>query len=1007
MTPDPTAPPLPGWDDFDLSFKVFYELMARKVSDILLVSSPYDAFIMEEEGRLAERIIHEYRGLNLSRPPKLTWVSTAHEALEALGAKKFDLVITMPSIDDMAPYDLGRTIKRSFPSLPVFLLAHGTGRLLTEPACPARGGIDKLLVWMGNADLLLAMVKSVEDRMNIDYDTHRARVRVIIMVEDSPIYYATLVPMIYKEIVLQTQAAMEESLNDEHRIFRMRARPKVLVAETYEEALALYRRYKPYLLSVLSDVRFPKGGRIEETAGFDLLSLIRRETPDLPTLMFSREPANRALAEKVHAVFLNKGSPTLHAEIRCFFKSRLGFGDFIFRMPDGTEVGRAANLLELERVLPLVPSESVYFHAQKNDFSSWLMARSEILLATKLKPVKATDFADANDIKHYLVECIRLRRRGRQRGVITQFFSGVFDPDADFVRIGKGSLGGKARGLAFMATELQKSKALHEKFPGVQIAVPRTLVVSTEGFDAFIEENRLHAVARTGWEDARILDTFARAPMPGWLHRDLEAFCAHADYPLAVRSSSLLEDAQFQPFAGIYRTYMLPNSHPDPDIRLQRLETAVKLVYASTYLEAPRSYARNTRHRIEDEKMAVIIQRISGSSYAGGRYHFPAVSGVAESYNFYPLAFLLPEEGIAHIALGLGKTVVEGGASLRFCPRHARFLPQFSTVADILRNAQRIFYALRMEEGEIDLVAGGRREGEEATLVRLEVGEAAGQPGLGALFSTYDPQDDRIRDVLSPRGVPLLTWAGILKRGIVPLPEILNEVLALSRKGMGGPVEIEFAVDIPGRPDAVAGFDLLQIRPMARGLHVVDVDLYPADIGDAFCFSSKSLGNGVGTDIADIVFVKPESFDPARTVAVAGEIGRLNRELEAAGRKYVLIGPGRWGSSDRWLGIPVTWSDISGVGAIVETSFKNLSADPSQGSHFFHNITSLGISYLTVTGNDADFLDWQWLGSLPAVSETAFLRHCRLDGPMTIKVDGKTSRGAMIAGRPAAGGPAC
>jgi CheY-like chemotaxis protein len=980
---------MPNSEDFDLSFKVFHELMAQKVTEILLISSPYEAFIMEEEGRLAERIIYEYRGLNLSRPPMLTWVSTAREALEILSEKKFDLVITMPQVDEMDAYVLGRKIKAIHPDLPVYLMIQNTSKHLLEQRYDDRKSIDRRCVWYGNTDLLLAMIKNIEDRMNVAFDTERARVRVIILVEDSPIYYSSLLPLLYKEIVTQTQAVMEESVNDEHRILRMRARPKILVAENYEEAIDLYRQYRPYLLSVFSDVRYPKNGRIDDKAGFSLLSMIRQDNPDLPLLNLSSEASNRQQAEKIPAVFLNKNSPTLHSEIRSFFINHLGFGDFVFRFPDGREIARASKLREMEKILPSIPDESIFYHGQRNHFSSWLMARAEVMLAAKLKPVKVSDFPNPGDLKNYLVSCIYERRRGRQKGLITELVTGAFDPDADFVKVGKGSLGGKARGLAFISTQLKKNPELHRKFENVDIQVPKSLVLSTDGFDAFVSENNLKQLATADLDDVEITRLFLEARLPEWLQSDLELFARHARYPLAVRSSSLLEDAQFQPFAGIYKTCMLPNNHRERSVRLERLIMAVKLVYASTYFETPKAYARSTFHRMEDEKMAVAIQQLTGC--ACGDYFYPAISGVAQSYNFYPIARLKPEEGIAHIALGLGKTVVEGGTSLRFSPRHPQFLPQFSTVDDMLKNSQRLFYALKMKDFPPDFGTN-----DDATLARLDVADAGDHPSARHLASSYSPQEHRIRDGAQIGGYLILTFANVLKYHSFPLVDILCDVLEIGRKGMGCPVEIEFAVNLPPGTDQRPSFDLLQVRPMGINQDHMDVEIRDEDIAAAMCYSTNALGNGRSEEIGDVVFVNPETFDPACTVDIATEIGQINKQLVSQHRKYLLIGPGRWGSADRWLGIPVSWHDISGVGAMIETTTENFKADPSQGSHFFHNITSLGISYLTTSRHGDDFIDWKWLQSLPTAKRTTYLHHVKLDDPLTIKIDGKKSTAVVL-----------
>jgi CheY-like chemotaxis protein len=977
-------------EDFDLSFKVFHELMARKVADILLISSPYEAFVMEEEGRLAERIIHEYRGLNLSRPPMLTWVASARQALDALSHKKFDLVITMPQVDEINADVLAEQIKAIHPDLPIYLMIQDTSKHLLDSRPMGHKSIDRQYVWYGNSDLLLALIKNLEDRMNVAYDTRRARVRVIILVEDSPIYCSTLLPLLYKEIVTQTQAVMEESVNDEHRILRMRARPKILVAENYEDALALYQQYRPFLLSVFSDVRFPKNGRMDDQAGIDLLRRIRRDDPDIPLLNLSSEESNRLAAREISALFLNKNSATLHSEIRGFFVNYLGFGDFIFRLPIGREIARASNLREMEAILPSIPDESIQYHGLRNHFSSWLMARSEVMLASKLKLVKVSDFPSAGELNKYLVHCIHERRKGRQKGLITELVTGAYDPDADFVKVGKGSLGGKARGLAFIATQLKENPDLQKKFKDVDIQVPKSLVLSTEGFEAFINDNDLGDPATSQRSDAAIATLFLQAQFPEWLQTDLKLFVAHALYPLAVRSSSLLEDAQFQPFAGIYKTYMLPNNHPDPATRLERLIMAIKLVYASTYYESPRSYAKSTLHRVEDEKMAVVIQQLSGA--VCGEYFYPAISGVAQSYNYYPISHLKPEEGIAHIALGLGKTVVEGGTSLRFSPRYPQFLPQFSTVDDILKNSQRFFYALKLNHFPTDFDVN-----EAATLAKLGIDEAAHHPPVKHLTGSYSAQDHRVRDGAASAGYPVLTFANILKYRSFPLAEILADVLEIGRRGMGCPVEMEFAVRLPADNQDRPSFDLLQIRPMGIGRDQMDVAIHNEDVAAAFCYSTAALGNGSSKDIADIVYVRPDTFDPAHTVEIAGEIGRINKKLVRQNCKYLLIGPGRWGSADRWLGIPVSWHDISGVGGIIETTSENLKADPSQGSHFFQNITSLGIGYLTISQNSSNFINWQWLQSLSTAEETTYLNHVKLDNPLTIKIDGKKSRGIILA----------
>jgi DNA-binding response OmpR family regulator len=976
-------------DDFDLSFKVFYDLMTRKVHHILLVSSPYEAFIMEEDGRLAERIIHEYEGLNLSSPPRLTWVATAAEALAALEKDSFDLVILNPCLGDRDPFDLGLRVKQDRPDLPVILLTHGT-ELLNDPRYADRRAIDKKFVWLGNSDLFLAIIKSVEDLLNVARDTARARVRVILLVEDSPFYYSSFLPLLYREIVGQTQAVMEESINAGHRLRRMRARPKILLAETYEEALDIFRRYHPYIHCVFSDVRFKRKGRMDPQAGFALLSKIQQESAEIPFLVLSNEESNRERALALPAAFVSKNSPSLNAEIRSFFARYLGFGDFIFRMPDGREVARAGNVQTLEKVLPSVPDASVLYHATHNHFSNWLMARCEIFLASRLRPIKASDFPSAAAIKAYLISSLRERRQKRQRGVISDFVPAKFDTESGFFKIGRGSMGGKARGLAFLATQLIENGWLQAKYPGVRITVPQSLVITTEGFEDFLDDNALRNFNPEGLDDDRIRGTFLAARFPVWLREDLKAFLQQVTYPLAVRSSSLLEDAQGQSFAGVYSTYMLPNCHSEHNLRLGHLINAVKLVWASTFLENPRALARSTLHRTAEEKMAVLVQALTGARH--GDYFYPALAGVVQSYNFYPVGPMRPEEGIAHIALGLGKTVVEGGSVLHFSPRYPELLPQFSTVGDILRNAQREFFALKMAAlpGQTGL------EGQSA-LARLTVDQAADHPAVRFLASGYNPQDQRIRDRLGRGDTPVVTFASVLKHGGIPLPAILVDLLDLGHRGMGGPMEIEFALTLASAAQPQPNLSLLQIRPMAKAPTRPGEDaLDDAEMHRALCYSSMLMGTGGLNTIRDLVYVKPEAFDPARTVAIAGEIAAFNGRLKAAGRKYLLIGPGRWGSADRWLGIPVRWQDISGVGAIVETTHPRLHAEPSQGTHFFHNITSLGISYITISRASRDFIDWPWLAGLPPARDGQFVRHVALAKPMRLKFDGKRSCAAIL-----------
>jgi CheY-like chemotaxis protein len=977
--------------DFDPQFKIFHELMGWKVRDILLVSTPYDAWIMEEDCRLSERIIHEYRGLNLSHPPRLTWVSTAGAALSALADKKFDLVITMLHLADMDAFVLGQEIKKQAPDLPVILLSHTVLPTLPAELSPTfkqPPGIDRTFVWSGNTDILVALIKSAEDFMNAERDTRSAGIRVILLVEDSPIYLSSLLPVLYKELVGQTQALLETGLNEEHRLLTMRARPKILVAENFEEAVGLYQKYEPYVLGVISDVRFPCGGKLDNHAGVRFLKKIKQERFDIPLLLTSSDAQNAAKAQEISAVFVDKNSMSLHAEVRSFFMEHLGFGDFVFRMPDGREIGRASDMHSLEKMLRVIPDESFSYHTSRNDFSRWFFARTETKLASKVRPIRNSDFTSVEDHRNYLIAVIHSRRQRRQQGVVVNFEPGVFDTETPFFKIGKGSLGGKARGLAFISNLLNRLPGLHEKFKGIRITVPQTLVVTTDGFDAFIEANHLRHFSTSEASDEEIADAFRKADFPRWIAEGLRAYLEKITYPLAVRSSSLLEDAQFRAYAGLYRTYMLPNDHPDLDTRLQQLIEAIRLVYASTYFQDPKAFARRVGHRTEEEKMAVIIQRLVGEAYDG--YFYPAISGVAQSHNYYPFSKMKPEDGIATVALGLGKTVMEGGKALRFSPKYPEILPQRTSVEDILENSQRHFYSLRI--GGTDPEIG---ISEDSNLVKREISEADSETPLKLLASTYLPEEGRIRDSSHIAGHRVLTFAQVLKYDLFPLPAVLSEVLDLGQTGMGCPVELEFSVNLCRQGDCTPDFALLQLRPMSARAEMAVVEILRKDIEVAFCYSSNALGNGLIEELQDIVYVKPEVFDPGRTPQIAREIGELNAGLVMAGRKYLLIGPGRWGSADRWLGIPVSWAEICGVGAMVETTAAELKADPSQGSHFFHNITTLGITYATVNQGKTDFLKWDWLNTLPKAGETHFVAHVRLEKPFVLKVDGRGSHCVM------------
>jgi DNA-binding NarL/FixJ family response regulator len=978
----------PWINDLDTSFKVFHELMTHKVWEILLVLSPYDAFIMEEDASLSTRIINEFRGLNLSRPPRMTRVSTAEEALELVRSKKFNLVITLPQVGDMDSNTLGLQIKGIDPELPVILLAHSQKSITPVLSSGGRKGIDNFFIWSPDPALMLSIIKNVEDHQNVDKDTSLAMVRVLILVEDSPLYRSFFLPLLYQEVVAQTQAVLDESLNEEHRLLKMRARPKILVAENFEEAMTLYHEYQPYVFALFADTSFPKKGRMVDKAGLELLHHIRAEITDLPLLLMSAESKNAEKAREIPASFLDKNSPTIGEEIHNFFLDHLGFGDFVFHLPDGTEIDRACNLQTFEKKLAQVPEECLIFHTENNHFSNWIMARSEIGLASRLHKSRIANLDDVKKLRHYLIDQVHTLRCIKQQGVVAHFAEQDFDAEVmNFVKIGHGSMGGKALGLAFMADQLHRAQDLHEKYPQIDISIPPTLVITTEAFGTFIRENSLQGTFEKK-SDVEIADIFLNSTIPEWLEKQLATFLQQVKEPLTVRSSSLLEDSMYKPYAGLYETYMLPNDHADVSVRLEQLLNAVKLVYASTYFAGPRAFSSVDDQSSRKEGMAVIVQLLAGSYY--GDYFYPVISGVAKSHNYYPIGEMKPADGIAQIALGFGKTVVEGEKSLIFSPKFPENLPQFSTVDEMLANSQTSFYALRMQGEATHL------DYKQSNLERRQISEAEDESPVQTMASTYSPEEHRIRDSFGS-GTKVLTFARILKHKIIPLPELLTDLLELGHQGMSADIEIEFAVELTeeGRKNR---FHFLQIRPMVSGGEQLEVKINKKEINGAICFSSQPLGHGINDTIADIVYVKPADFNAKNTLHIAREIGRLNANLKKDKRPYLLIGPGRWGSADPWLGIPVRWEDISGVGAMIELHNDQLSVENSQGTHFFQNITSLGIKYCTVNEIDKDspdFLNWQWLASLHTAEETKNLRHVQLVKPLLIKVDSSTSQCIM------------
>ncbi len=972
-------------------FLGFQNLMKRRIRDILLVSSLYDLYLFEEDGRLYELIRNEYQGLQLSHSPEITRVSTGSEALLLLGEEnRFDLVITTLHIEDMTALKLARMVRQSGYEIPMVLLAYDNRELNDLLTHHDVSVFDRVFIWQGDYRLVIAMIKHLEDKLNVERDTEGFGVQVILFVEDGVRNYSTFLPTIYSEILNHSRRLISEGMNLSHKSLRMRARPKILLCTTFEEAWEYLEKYDEYVLGVISDVDFPKGGQPHPQAGIELARAIRERYTDIPILLQSTSPEYQQVAQEMGASFLVKDSPTILNDLRQFMIQYFSFGDFVFRTLDGQEVGRATDLYSLEDQLHYVPDESIRYHAERNHFSNWLKARTEFWLAHQLRPRKVSDFPSVADLRADLIRSLREYRRVRQRGLVTEFSKETFDPNTSFARLGGGSLGGKARGLGFVNL-LINSYGVREKFEGIQIEVPPALVVGTEVFDQFLDDNDLRQFALSSSDDEDIARRFIGAS-----HFPKEILANLADYldisrePLAVRSSSVLEDSQYHPFAGVYHTYMIPNNNPDDEVRLGELVNAIKRVYASTFYQSAKDYIKVTSYRLEEEKMAVVIQRLVGAQHVDRFY--PTISGVAKSYNFYPVAPQKPQDGIVAVALGLGKIIVDGGMTVRFSPRYPNHLLQMSSPLQALKNNQSEFFALDMN-GSI-LASPGTKD---ILVTAHSLSDAEADGTLHYVGSTYSHENDALYDGLSRIGTRLVTFAPVLRNKLFPLASIVENLAQLGSWGMGTPVEIEFAVNLTVPPDQPKRFGILQMRPLVLSRETEELNIEDIDSEALICHSYQVLGHGAIHGLFDVVVVDADRFDRARSVEVAKEVMRFNEKLIAEGRSYLLVGVGRWGSLDPWLGIPVKWDQISGAKAIIESGFKDMSVDPSQGSHFFQNITSFMVGYFTINSRVKEgFVDWEWLSKQPAVEEQSYVRHLRFDRPIAVKMNGHTNEGIIL-----------
>jgi CheY-like chemotaxis protein len=976
---------------FQARLKKFQKLMRFKIRNILLVSSVYDFYLFEEDGRLYELIRSEYQNLNLSQAPEIFHVTTGEEAMMMLNEiDNFDLIITTLHIEDIHPVRFANQVKASGLDIPIVLLAYDNIERKELTTHYDTSVFEKIFIWGGDFHLLIGIIKYIEDKMNVESDAQNMGVQIIILLEDNVKFYSSYLPLIYTEVFNQSQRLIFEGINITHKYLRMRARPKILLCTTYEEAWNYFEKYEENVLGIITDNNFKRNGERDAEAGLKFAREVKSRHNDIPILIQTSDLNLEEKVKSIGASFLHKNSPRLLHELRAFMLQHFGFGDFIFVNRDGTPVGSAANLKQLAEQIAVIPQESLLYHAERNHFSRWLKARTEFYLAFKLRPRKPEDYSTTDALRKDLINAIKNYIEERTKGVISEFRKDTFDPKNSFARIGGGSLGGKARGLGFI-NSLIANYNIKDIFEGVEISVPSAVVLGTEVFDKFMNDNQLESFAFNETDDVIITQKFIDAVhFPEEIKQKLIDFLEIIKEPLAVRSSSLLEDAQFQPFAGVYQTYMLPNSNPDINIRLDELLQTIKAVYASTYHQKSKDYMRATSYRLEEEKMAVIVQRLVGAEHK--RKFYPDFAGVGKSFNFYPISPQKSEDGIAMVALGLGKTVVEGGNAVRFCPKYPKHLVQFFSAKETLVNAQQDFFALELD-GKLE----HHPESTKDPLVKkYDLVEAETDGTLFSVGSTYCSEDEAIYDGLSRKGIRIVTFAPVLKHKVFPLPEILNMLLSLGSWGMGSSVEIEFAVNLSvpyGKPKE---FAMLQMRPLviSSELDELSVDFKPENL---ICQSKQVLGNGAIDGIFDIILVDPNKYDRSKSRNVATEIAKLNSKLLNEKKPYILIGLGRWGSLDPWLGIPVTWDQISGATAIIESGFKDFEVEPSQGSHFFQNITSFRVGYFSIdSAHKIGFIDWNWLLSQPVVEELEFTKHLIFGNPISVRINGHKNIGIIV-----------
>lgn len=968
----------------------FANLMNKRIYNVLLIATKYDAFMLEDDGRVDEQIFNEYTALSLRYPPRFTQVTTEEEALNELKNRNFELIICMPNMDNRDIFAAATEIKTHYPHIPIVVLTPFSKEVSKRVANEDLSAIDYVFSWLGNSELLLAIIKLIEDKMNAPDDVASVGVQIIMLVEDSIRFYSSALPHLYKFVLEQSQEFAKEALNPHQQTLRMRGRPKIKLARTYEEAVRIFEQYQNNILGIISDMSFMHTGVKDPYAGYKFGQYVRKTGKIIPFILESSESANEVYAHELGASFIDKNSKSYPQDLRKKIMQRFGFGDFVILNPKTKEeIMRIKDLKDLQKKVFQIPDDSLVYHLSRNHFSRFFYSRAMFPPAEVLKNVDVSDYKDMDEARKLIFDLIVQYRRMKNSGVVAIYKKERFDEYSNFARIGDGSLGGKGRGLAFIGAMIKRYPKLEQE--NFAVNIPKTVVICTDIFDEFMETNELYPIALSDTDNDTILKYFLRASLPSRLIEDLMAFSEVVKGPIAIRSSSLLEDSHYQPFAGIYSTYMIPKQEDKYEM-LRSLSDAIKAVYASVFYQDSKAYMTATSNLIDQEKMAIVLQEVVGTQY--GDHYYPTISGVARSLNFYPIGNEKAEDGIANIALGLGKYIVDGGLTLRFSPRHPHNILQMSSTDFALRETQTRFYALDLNpENIVDKFSVD----DAFNLKKLTLKEADADGSLKFITSTYDPYDMIIRDGYYPGGRKILSFVNVLQHDVFPLASTLDQLLQIGQKEMGRPVEIEFAINMNKQDPRKASFFLLQIRPIVDNKEVMNEDLSVIQQKDTILSSTSVLGHGIINDVHDIIYVKTGAFNAANNQLIAYEIEKMNRQFTGTDKNYVLVGPGRWGSSDPWLGIPVKWPHISNAKVIVECGLENYRVDPSQGTHFFQNLTSFGVGYFTINPFKGEgWFDESYLNQMPAIEETEYLRHVRLESPMIIKMDGKRSLGVVM-----------